>query len=296
MRFGFKTRIWLGHAPSITGRPAEVGATLGDKIEVEKGVDRLDLCGPDPVEGELDLIHVIDGRTKRLGKLRAGRYETGEHLEIPGLVARACAPRASPSSRPSPRSLADRRQTTDRHCPVPAPCSRDALRRSWTVCTRRERCVTRDAELDPSIGRERSGHDTGTASGWLLGLVVRRLAGRRLSCGAARSAWFDAYSERFDTVEFNNTFYRLPPISTVERWAAQAPAGFLYAIKTAVRLTPNEAHRRPVVAAQPPRPCRTPRPSCGTESRPATATMATQRGTDRPVLDHRPRQLPLGPR
>ncbi|MET0729460.1 MAG: DUF72 domain-containing protein [Acidimicrobiales bacterium] len=43
--------------------------------------------------------------------------------------------------------------------------------------------------------------------------------------------WFGLYSQRFDTVEINNTFYRLPPASTVERWAAQAPEGFRYAVK-----------------------------------------------------------------
>jgi uncharacterized protein YecE (DUF72 family) len=40
--------------------------------------------------------------------------------------------------------------------------------------------------------------------------------------------WFRVYAERFDTVELNNTFYRLPPAGTVEQWAAQAPPGFLY--------------------------------------------------------------------
>lgn len=43
--------------------------------------------------------------------------------------------------------------------------------------------------------------------------------------------WFEHYSASFDTVEINNTFYRLPPPSTVEAWAAQAPAGFTYAVK-----------------------------------------------------------------
>ena len=43
--------------------------------------------------------------------------------------------------------------------------------------------------------------------------------------------WFEHYSSLFDTVEINNTFYRLPPASTVEGWAAQAPAGFTYALK-----------------------------------------------------------------
>jgi uncharacterized protein YecE (DUF72 family) len=44
-------------------------------------------------------------------------------------------------------------------------------------------------------------------------------------------AWLDHYATLFDTVEVNNTFYRLPPASTVERWAEQAPPGFLFAVK-----------------------------------------------------------------
>ncbi|MGH9178633.1 MAG: DUF72 domain-containing protein [Acidimicrobiales bacterium] len=43
--------------------------------------------------------------------------------------------------------------------------------------------------------------------------------------------WFEHYSSRFDTVEINNTFYRLPPATTVEKWAAQAPPGFVYSLK-----------------------------------------------------------------
>jgi uncharacterized protein YecE (DUF72 family) len=43
--------------------------------------------------------------------------------------------------------------------------------------------------------------------------------------------WFELYAERFDTVEINNTFYRLPPATTVEGWAAQAPPRFCYALK-----------------------------------------------------------------
>src|SRR3546814_18896387 len=43
--------------------------------------------------------------------------------------------------------------------------------------------------------------------------------------------WFELYAERFDTVEINNTFYRLPEASTVEGWAAQAPPGFTYALQ-----------------------------------------------------------------
>ena len=43
--------------------------------------------------------------------------------------------------------------------------------------------------------------------------------------------WFALYAEQFDTVEINNTFYRLPAASTVEQWAQQAPDHFCYAVK-----------------------------------------------------------------
>jgi uncharacterized protein YecE (DUF72 family) len=49
--------------------------------------------------------------------------------------------------------------------------------------------------------------------------------------GAPARTWFEHYACRFDTVELNATFYRLPAPSTVEAWAAQAPRGFCYAVK-----------------------------------------------------------------
>jgi uncharacterized protein YecE (DUF72 family) len=49
--------------------------------------------------------------------------------------------------------------------------------------------------------------------------------------GLPQRGWFDSYAQRFDTVELNTTFYRLPTTAAVERWAAQAPPGFVYAAK-----------------------------------------------------------------
>lgn len=46
-----------------------------------------------------------------------------------------------------------------------------------------------------------------------------------------RSRWFEHYAARFDTVEINNTFYRLPGASTFDDWRERAPDGFLYALK-----------------------------------------------------------------
>ncbi|MBI5445093.1 MAG: DUF72 domain-containing protein [Deltaproteobacteria bacterium] len=49
--------------------------------------------------------------------------------------------------------------------------------------------------------------------------------------GLPKTRWFGYYAERFDTVEINNTFYRLPPRAVFERWRAAAPAGFCFAVK-----------------------------------------------------------------
>lgn len=43
--------------------------------------------------------------------------------------------------------------------------------------------------------------------------------------------WFGWYARYFDTVEINNTFYRLPERNVFEQWRDQAPEGFCYALK-----------------------------------------------------------------
>ena len=43
--------------------------------------------------------------------------------------------------------------------------------------------------------------------------------------------WFEHYQSLYDTVELNTTFYRLPRPEAVEKWAAEARPGFLYALK-----------------------------------------------------------------
>jgi uncharacterized protein YecE (DUF72 family) len=49
--------------------------------------------------------------------------------------------------------------------------------------------------------------------------------------GLAVKRWFAWYAATFDTVEINNSFYRLPPPATFEAWRKQAPPGFCYAVK-----------------------------------------------------------------
>jgi uncharacterized protein YecE (DUF72 family) len=49
--------------------------------------------------------------------------------------------------------------------------------------------------------------------------------------------WFEHYAARFDTVEINNSFYRLPEAATFARWADRAPPRFLFAVKASRFLT-----------------------------------------------------------
>jgi uncharacterized protein YecE (DUF72 family) len=46
-----------------------------------------------------------------------------------------------------------------------------------------------------------------------------------------KTEWFSHYARQFDTVEINNTFYRLPEATTFEAWRRQAPKRFCYALK-----------------------------------------------------------------
>jgi len=51
------------------------------------------------------------------------------------------------------------------------------------------------------------------------------------------SKMLEYYAQHFDTVELNNTFYRLPLESGLETWRESTPKGFLYAAKGSRYLT-----------------------------------------------------------
>jgi uncharacterized protein YecE (DUF72 family) len=51
------------------------------------------------------------------------------------------------------------------------------------------------------------------------------------------SRWLEHYAQHFDTVEINNTFYRLPEAATFAAWGRRAPPGFVYAVKASRYLT-----------------------------------------------------------
>jgi uncharacterized protein YecE (DUF72 family) len=70
-------------------------------------------------------------------------------------------------------------------------------------------------------------------SGW----TYKSWRGRFYPRDLPASRWLEFYAAHFDTVEVNNSFYRLPPRSTFEAWRAQAPSAFLFAVKASRFLT-----------------------------------------------------------
>jgi uncharacterized protein YecE (DUF72 family) len=58
------------------------------------------------------------------------------------------------------------------------------------------------------------------------------------------------YADRFDTVEINNSFYRLPTPSALEGWCRETPAGFCFAVKASRYITHNLKLKHPKQAEQ----------------------------------------------
>jgi uncharacterized protein YecE (DUF72 family) len=53
------------------------------------------------------------------------------------------------------------------------------------------------------------------------------------------------YVERFDTVEINNSFYRLPAPTALEGWCRETPSNFCFAVKASRFITHNKKFRDP---------------------------------------------------
>lgn len=59
------------------------------------------------------------------------------------------------------------------------------------------------------------------------------------------SQYLEFYARHFDTVELNNTFYRLPPAPAVEAWRDTSPPKFRFAVKGSRYLTHMKKLRDP---------------------------------------------------
>ena len=72
--------------------------------------------------------------------------------------------------------------------------------------------------------------------------------GRFYPAGLPQARWLEHYATIFDTVELNNSFYRLPERATFAAWRARVPAGFLFAVKASRYLT----HLKRLITPGPP--------------------------------------------
>jgi uncharacterized protein YecE (DUF72 family) len=70
-------------------------------------------------------------------------------------------------------------------------------------------------------------------SGW----HYRDWAGRVYPRDLPTDRWLSAYTRQFDTVELNNSFYRLPEAEQFARWRREVPRGFEFAVKASRFLT-----------------------------------------------------------
>jgi uncharacterized protein YecE (DUF72 family) len=78
-------------------------------------------------------------------------------------------------------------------------------------------------------------------SGW----NYKSWKGRFYPDGLPVAEWLRYYAGEFDTVEVNNTFYRLPESSTFAAWRRQTPASFRMAVKASSFLTHMKRLRNP---------------------------------------------------
>ena len=68
--------------------------------------------------------------------------------------------------------------------------------------------------------------------------------------GTSASKMLEFYSRYFDTVELNNSFYRLPAKSAFDDWRNSTPPNFIFAVKASRFLTHNKKLKDPDVALQ----------------------------------------------
>ncbi len=55
--------------------------------------------------------------------------------------------------------------------------------------------------------------------------------------GVPQSRWLEHYASVFDTVELNNSFYKLPSENAVRGWKERSPEGFTFAVKASRLIT-----------------------------------------------------------
>src|SRR5262249_37896119 len=62
--------------------------------------------------------------------------------------------------------------------------------------------------------------------------------------------WLKYFAQHFDTVEINNSFYRLPTEESFHAWYSQAPSNFVFAVKASRFLTHIKRLKDPAEALE----------------------------------------------
>ena len=70
-------------------------------------------------------------------------------------------------------------------------------------------------------------------SGWSYDHWKERFYPQNLS----RNKWFEYFTEQFDTVELNASFYRIPTVKITEGWKERSPDGFRFSVKVSRLIT-----------------------------------------------------------
>jgi uncharacterized protein YecE (DUF72 family) len=99
---------------------------------------------------------------------------------------------------------------------------------------------SRNAVRVPSMSGRRGVARVG-CSGW----HYASWAGIYYEPSLPKSKWLQAYAREFDTVELNNSFYRLPSAVQFRRWREEVPRGFLFSVKASRYLTHLKRLRDP---------------------------------------------------
>ena len=74
--------------------------------------------------------------------------------------------------------------------------------------------------------------------------------GRLYPAPLPQRLWLEHYAARFETVEVNNAFYRLPSVATFEAWAERTPGDFVVAVKASRYLSHVRRLRDPAEPVQ----------------------------------------------
>ena len=68
--------------------------------------------------------------------------------------------------------------------------------------------------------------------------------------GMRASEMFDFYARHFDTVEINNSFYRLPAATTFDNWRDASPPNFCFAVKGSRFITHMKKLKDPKISSE----------------------------------------------